>query len=279
MRSPNENTREVIIRIPVFRIPWDSNTFRGFLLGLFLLLLFVSISPFIKITAPSLPSSDTTAIPITILTQLRFGEGDKVGKSHGNLQQEGAKAQAPTNAPRFADASAPAKGERASNAKPASTQDLQVNVQPVRRDPETAKQTGTGSASETTTTAKNAIADNTSAPLSGDRTSNQAGTGRGWSGSGSGAGLGYNIEWGGGGGNVVVLNKSIPKPPQGLNNSTIVKLKFVVDKNGDVESVIPLTRGAPQAESAALKAMWLWKFRVKNEQRAEGIIKFTFDVN
>jgi hypothetical protein len=25
--------------------------------------------------------------------------------------------------------------------------------------------------------------------------------------------------------------------------------------------------------------MWLWKFRVKNEQRAEGIIKFTFDVN
>ena len=78
---------------------------------------------------------------------------------------------------------------------------------------------------------------------------------------------------------MVVLNKSIPKAPSGLNNSTIVKLKFIVGKNGDVESVIPLTRGAPQAEIAALKAMWLWKFRVKNDERAEGVIKFTFDVN
>lgn len=279
MRETNDSQREVVIRIPVFRIPWDSNTFRGFLLGLFLLLVFVIVSPFVKISAPPLPQSDTTAIPVTILTQLRFGEGDQAGKSHGNLQREGAAASAPTKAPRFADASSPAKGSQSSHAKPASTQDLQVNVQPVRRDPHTADASGTGTASENKTTAKNAVADNSTSTVSGDRTNNENGTGRGWSGSGSGAGLGFNIEWGGGGGNVIVLNKSIPKPPQGLNNSTIVKLKFVVDKNGDVESVIPLTRGAPQAESAALKAMWLWKFRVKNEQRAEGIIKFTFDVN
>ncbi|MFM7774144.1 MAG: hypothetical protein ACKO9V_04745, partial [Candidatus Kapaibacterium sp.] len=199
MRSPSENRKEIVIRVPVFRIPWDSNTFRGFLLGLVLLLLFVSMSPFIRIAAPALPSADTTSIPITILTQLRFGEGDQAGRSHGNLQREGAAAQAPTKAPRYADASSPAKGEKSSNAKPASTQDLQVNVQPVRRDPETARQSGSGSATETTTSTKNAIADNASTPVSGDRTNNENGTGRGWSGSGSGAGLGYNIEWGGGG--------------------------------------------------------------------------------
>jgi TonB family protein len=279
MHTQNDDTKDVVIRIPVIRIPWDSNTFRGFVLALVIIVFFVFVSPFIKVSAPPILRTDTTAIPLTVLTQLRFGDGDSPQKSGGNLQQEGAAAKAPVTAPRFADAKAPPPSPQTSNAKPASSTDLQVNVQPVRRDPETSQHSGTGTAATSGTTLKTAANDNTASSATGDRTPAENGTGRGLSGTGSGAGLGYNIEWGGGGGNVIVLNKSIPKPPQGLNNSTIVKLKFVVDKNGDVESVIPLTRGAPQAERAALKAMWLWKFRVKNEQRAEGIIKFTFDVN
>ncbi|MFM2133176.1 MAG: hypothetical protein RL156_457 [Bacteroidota bacterium] len=279
MQHQHDDTDDVIIRIPVVRIPWDSNTFRGFILALVIIVFFVFVSPFIKISAPPIVRNDTTAIPLTVLTQLRFGEGDSPQKSGGNLQREGAAAQAPVKAPRFADAKAPPQASQTSNAKPSTPQDLQVNVQPVRKDPETAQHSGSGTAGTSGTTQKTAAADNSATSATGDRTATENGTGRGVSGTGSGAGLGYNIEWGGGGGNVVVLNKSIPKPPQGLNNSTIVKLKFIVDKNGDVESVIPLTRGAPQAERAALKAMWLWKFRVKNDQRAEGIIKFTFDVN
>ncbi len=272
MYTPEEEPKAFVIRIP-----WDSNTVRGFVCALLLILFFVIISPFITIKPAILRTRvDSTSIPIDIV-RLHFGDGSGAGKSHGNLQKEGAAAKAQKSAERFADASAPKtattkKVAASSNSTEFSTQ-LKLNT----KDPNKNDNTANSKSNENTSTKKTTLPDNSSGVAKGDKNAND-GTGRGIVGDGSGSGNGFNIEWGGGGG-ALVLNKRLPAAPKGLNNSTIVKLKFIVDKNGDVESVIPLTRGAPQAELAALKAMWLWKFKVKNEQRAEGVIKFTFDVN
>ncbi len=272
MHTPEDDRKAFVIRIP-----WDSNTVRGFITALVLIVCFVLITPFIKLPPQVLKvHNDSTSIPIEVI-RIHFGDGKGPGKSHGNLQTEGASAKATQTAPRFQDASAPKQSASNKQAKPASNTEISSSIKLTKNDPKTNSNTAKSNADENTTTKKSTQTDNSTASTQGDKNGTN-GPGRGIVGNGTGAGNGFNIEWGGGGG-ALVLNKRLPSAPKGLNNSTIVKLKFIVDKFGDVISVVPLTRGAPQAETAAQTAMWLWKFKVNTDQPVTGVIKFYFDVN
>ncbi len=261
----------------VIRIPWDSNTVRGFIAALLLIVCFVIISPFISLRPLVLKGSqDSTSIPIDVI-KLHFGAGDGAGKSHGNLQAEGAAQHAAKTVPRMSDASAPKNSATKTKAAANDPSLVASRVIPVKQDPKKSTDQSNSKSDANTSTKKSTAQDHSGSEVVGDKSATN-GNGRGIVGDGSGSGQGFDLTWGGGGG-ALVLNKQIPKAPKGLDNSTHVRLKFTVDTNGDVASVVPLTRGAPLAEQAAIKALWLWKFKVKNGQRAEGVIKFSFDIN
>ncbi len=271
---PSDNTEQKAF---VIRIPWDSNTVRGFICALLIIIFFVVISPYIPVRPLVLSSHDTTSIPIEVITLLKFGKGNGPAPSHGNLTDAGKLAHATQNSPRFQDAAAPKQSTKLKSTSSSST-DIAVNIRTTKSE-NSKDEKNKSKATENSSNVKTNVSDHSTSVAQGDKKATTDGTGRGIQGTSSGAGLGMSLEWTNGGGNAVVLTKRMPTAPSGLNNSTVVKLRFTVDRNGDVVSVSPLTRGAPLAESAALRAMWLWKFKLKDEQRAEGIVKFTFDVN
>lgn len=251
------------------RIPWDSNTAKGFAAALLLLVLLALLVDMLPA-----PSPQPSTLPYDVLATITLGPGDGSGQSKGNLTLEGARLRAPRVAQPLADAERasvrsymPRTTKQRSNTEggkfvPVTSDRRREHSTP--RDTASARDHSTGSATQT----------------SGDRDGTISGSGRGTKGSGSGTGLGYgDIEWGGGG-SAIVVRKVIPSAPDGLLRSTIVKLRFVVSPDGDVIDVRPLVRGVPEAESAAIRALRQWRFRpLRTDSPVVGIITFRFDVN
>jgi TonB family protein len=104
------------------------------------------------------------------------------------------------------------------------------------------------------------------------------GGGLGRYGSGPGRGAGYGLEWGGGG-NRVVLHKEMPKYPNGVNTSAQIKIRFTVLPNGSVGVAMPMQKGEPVLERAAIEALRRWQFNpLADEKEMVGFITFTFRV-
>ncbi|MBL7999390.1 MAG: TonB family protein [Candidatus Kapabacteria bacterium] len=266
----------------IISIPWDSNTFRGFLMSLVVTILIVLLGPFVEfapppefVTPPYI--KDTTAIMI-----LYAGVGIKNAPSKGDGIEEGAAKKAPLPSSRMDNVKSPKFAVKKATAAKHSTTELTPRIIPVKRVPEKKSDTkpSNSTATENTTTKKNNVADNSSSESTGVRNGSANGTGKSTQGTGGGLGKGfYDIEWGGGG-NSIPINKVIPKVPAGLNNSTIVRLTFTVSKDGDIIFVKPKTKGNPVAENTALAAFKLWKFKPPTTQTAlQGTITFKFDVN
>jgi TonB family protein len=103
-------------------------------------------------------------------------------------------------------------------------------------------------------------------------------SGLGRFGSGAGKGAGYGLEWGGGG-NRVVLHKEMPKYPSGVNTSVQIKIRFTVLPNGSVGAILPMQKGDPVLERAAIEALRRWQFNPLNDTKdMVGFITFTFRV-
>ncbi len=103
-------------------------------------------------------------------------------------------------------------------------------------------------------------------------------SGLGRFGTGSGKGTGYGLEWGGGG-NRVVLHKEMPKYPSGVNTSVQIKIRFTVLPNGSVGAMLPMQKGDPVLERAAIEALRRWQFNPLNDTKdMVGFITFTFRV-
>jgi TonB family protein len=105
------------------------------------------------------------------------------------------------------------------------------------------------------------------------------GTGLGEKGFGTGAGEGFgDIEWGGGG-NRRLLNKVIPKLPQGLKYAGTIRLALYVAPDGSVSRVLPIEKSDPRLESACIEALRKWKFNpIPGNVIMKGIITFKLNL-
>lgn len=243
-----------------FKIMYDSNTARGFGLSLlitFALILLSSLTSFEKPAPYEFKKLNT--IPIEILN---FGDGEGTGISKGNLSKEG-----------IAQKGSPVTSELEDASKSGKTkfeQNFQVEdpifanrliPKDVLTSSEQNKSDGTGSGTKTV----------------GSPNGSPEGTGLGQKGTGTGAGLGFgDIEWGGGG-NRSVVQKKLPKYPPGVNTAAQIRIRFVVSPDGTVKSMLPLQKGDPLLEKAAMDALRQWRFNPLKEQKEMfGIITFTF---
>jgi len=246
-----------------FQIPWDSNTALGFAISLSLYIVFLLISSFVYFTIPtSAVVERAKTIPIELLS---FGDGDGTGISKGNLSQEGAALKGPTPTNPLEDAS------KATKTKFTDKSTLEDPTLASRLNP-----TQVLSSNENNTENKQGSASKNIGTANGS----PDGTGLGEKGSGPGLGLGYgDIEWGGGG-NRTVLQKKIPVYPRGANTSAQIKIKFTVSFDGTVISMLPLQKGDPILEKAAMDALKQWRFnRLKEQKEMYGIITFTFKLS
>lgn len=242
-----------------FSFYWEPNTARGFVLSLFIFFFMLIIISFIKYEPPTFPTYEQRTIPLELIN---FGLGDGTGLSKGNLSAEGIahKGKSPTNQLEDASVAAPKLG------KPSQIDDplLARQIEPTNRfssDNINSNNNGTGSKDI------------------GKSDGTVDGTGLGDKGFGPGAGYGLgDIEWGGGG-NRIVLHKVLPKYPSGYNVNAQIKLKFTVSSDGVVTSIVPLQKGDPVLERAAMEALRQWRFnRLKDNKEMYGIITFTFKV-
>ncbi len=246
-----------------FKIPWDSNTAWGFAISLSLYFLFILISSFIYFTIPKPAKIERQkTIPIELLS---FGDGDGTGISKGNLSEEGTALKGPSPSNPLEDASKATKTKFADNA---AIEDpsfySRLNPTNVLSTNEKSTENNQGSSSRNI----------------GNPNGNPDGTGLGEKGTGPGLGLGYgDIEWGGGG-NRIVLQKKIPAYPRGANASAQIKIKFTVSYDGTVISMLPLQKGDPILEKAAMDALKQWRFnKLKEQKEMYGIITFTFKLS
>lgn len=241
-------------------IYWEPNTARGFLISLAIFFLLIFLISFIKYEPPTLPTYEPKTIPLELIN---FGLGDGTGLSRGNLSQEGIAHQGKPPANQLEDASiAAAKGGKPS----------QID------DPLLAKQiTPTNQLSSETGNKDNL---GTGSRDIGKSDGTKEGTGLGETGFGPGVGYGLgDIDWGGGG-NRIVLYKVLPRYPQGYNVNAQIRLKFTVSPDGVVTNIVPLQKGDPVLERAAIEALRQWRFnRLKENKEMYGIITFTFKVS
>lgn len=239
------------------KIPWDSNTARGFGIALTCLLILGLFSAFYSVKPSIQEKREINFIPVEVLN---FGPGDGSGYSKGNLTKEGAAMK---------------------GAKPSSELDDAEKAGKTVKSP---------LSSENPEDAMNIIAsklkgsekpnpDNGGANTKsiGSLHGSPDGRGMGEKGydGGSGQGLG-DIEWGGGG-NRTVLKKVKPYFPGGVNTSGQIKIRFTVQPDGSVSSMVPLQKVDPTLERAAMEALRQWRFNSLRDQRQMvGIITFSF---
>jgi TonB family protein len=240
------------------KIPWDKNTARGFIIALVIVAILLLLAPVMYIPPPTKTNYEVSSIPIEILN---FGNGDGTGRSKGNLSEEGIAYQGKKPLNVLEDAIVAANTQKSTN-KPNIDPSSTSNLNPVNKmaSNETNKnQNGWGQ--------KNL----------GNPNGNPNGTGLGDKGSGKGLGSGLgDIEWGGGG-NRTVLHKVLPDYPQGVSTNAQIKIKFSVAQDGTVLSMVPLQKGDPALERAAMNALRQWRFNpIKDNKEMYGIIPFTF---
>lgn len=239
---------------------WEPNTARGFGISLAIFFLLIFVVSFVKYEPPTIPTYEPRTIPLELIN---FGLGDGTGLSKGNLSAEGMahKGKSPMN-----------QLEDASIAAPKGSKPSQID------DPLLAKQILPSNQLASETGNKDNLG--TGSKDIGKFDGTKEGTGLGDKGFGPGAGYGLgDIEWGGGG-NRIVLYKVLPKYPSGYNVNAQIKLKFTVSPDGVVTSIVPLQKGDPVLERAAIEALRQWRFnRLKENREMYGIITFTFKVS
>lgn len=242
-----------------FTIPWDKLVFRGFVISLIIHGLLLLLLPMFTIEVRPY-TDEVRTIPVELIN---FGLGDGTGKSAGNLTEKGAAAKGKEVADPLADASIATKTSSPKTA--VSTDPTQSSsLTPVKELP------SDGQNSQPTP--------NSGASSIGKKDGELGGTGLSDGGLGRGRGLGLGeIDWGGGG-NRTVINKIVPNYPPGAQPSQI-RLKFWVSPDGRVTKIVPLQKGDPRLERAAMEALWRWKFSpLKEDVEMAGIIPFTFQL-
>ena len=254
-REPAYN-QEAAVQV---KIPWDSNTARGFGIALLMTTIFIIFSPVLHIAPPIDRTISYNTVPLMLLN---FGDGDGTGMSKGNLSQEGMSRKGPESTSPLEDANIPSKTKLSKTAN--SSDELTGNLKPVDQlssDIKSKNESEKGAGTKDIGTS--------------DGLSDASGLGSRGSGKGSGLGFG-DIEWGGGG-NRVVLHKPLPKFPSGVNTNATLKFKFTVLPDGTVGRIIPLQKADPVLETAALNALRQWRFNALNKDVVmEGIIPLTF---
>ncbi|HRS00921.1 MAG TPA: energy transducer TonB [Bacteroidota bacterium] len=239
------------------RIPWDRNTYLGFIISVIICSIFIFLTSFFNMKQPTLYEPKSNVIPIELLS---FGEGDGTGVSKGNLTAEGEAHKGLLPANQLEDA------KIASNGKISATTKLNpedANVIPSKNLSIAAKSDPNASGSDRENI--------------GNPKGSEQGRGLGDKGYGAGLGMGLgDIEWGGGG-NRIVLQKKIPVYPPGVNTSGTIRIKFTVLPDGTVDKMIPLEKADPRLERAAMDALRQWRFNpIKENIVMEGIITMAF---
>ena len=243
-------------------IPWNKNTAKGFIASLIILFTIILISPMVKIEKPSVYKYKVNTVPLELIN---FGVGDGTGISKGNLSDEGNAHKGKDPMSNLHDAEVATKTKLKPNTKNIDPEDASNFI------------------------AKNEISSNqktnkndrgTSSRDIGTKNGLDDGTGLGDKGLGKGLGPGIGpIDWGGGG-NRTVLYKKLPSYPKGVNLSAQIKIKFTVSKDGTVIRMVPLQKGDPALERAAMDALKRWRFNpLKENKTMYGIITFTFKLS
>lgn len=225
-----------------FKIPWDVNTFKGWVIAMAITTLSLYIFDYIDILPDkALPYEINNTIPLTLLN---LGSGDGTGLKSGNLTEEGAKKSGTKAKMNLEDAS------RSSNVKKTNTStnntegDRYVGVKEI-------------ASNSVNKTVPGEDEDNVGVE---SKNSDPFASGLGVRGSGRGKGDGFgDIDWGGGG-NRTVLNKVLPNFPKNVKSSSQIVLQFKVLPDGTVTSIIPLQKADPELEEAAILALKKWKF-------------------
>ncbi|MFA5511926.1 MAG: hypothetical protein WC313_05700 [Candidatus Kapaibacterium sp.] len=241
------------------KLPWDTNTARGFGISLIVVLLFILFAPFMDIEEAYVRKIQINSVPLVLLN---FGDGDGTGISKGNLTKEGASRKGQAAQSVLEDAASPAVTKQVKNAVE-QDDNMISNPVPVKELSSAKKVSGSSDGFGSKDIGKNdGVTD---------------GTGLGTRGSGKGMGYGFgDIEWGGGG-NRIVLHKPLPKFPSGVNTNAELKFRFTVMPDGTVGRIIPLQKADPRLETAALAALRQWRFNVlKEDVVMEGVIPLTF---
>lgn len=255
---PNHTTESKIS----ISIPWDSNTFRGFVGALCLTSLVLLLMPYIIDVKPRVAVEENRrTIPVELL-DLTLGKGDKPGKSGGNASAEG-------RALKGAQAHNPLEDARVASTVKTPTPTNQPEYTPGVNP----KPSNIASANPSRDTARANGSRSIGSPNGSD-----GGTGRGQWGDGPGAGEGIGIEWGGGG-NRIVMSKVLPQLPAGSNTSTVIKLHFTVRPDGSVGTILPMQKGEAVYEQAAIKALRRWRFNaLTTDNDMKGVITFDFRI-
>ena len=240
-------------------IPWDSNTAKGFIAAILILILFFFISPFLYIeNKPTIREIKTIPIELLIL-----GSGDGTGRRSGNLTTEGARSKGQNPTINIEDAQKTPND--VNNKKSTSTNtDLATDFKPVD------KMSGEKNPSKVSGSDTKNVGDN--------KNGDDFKQGLGNNGNGKGAGDGFgDINWGGGG-NRTIVHKDIPNFPNGVRTSGQIILRFKVLPAGTVTSVIPLQKADPELEYAAVQALKRWRFNPLKEDSPVmiGTIPLTF---
>jgi TonB family protein len=248
---------------PIFiKIPWDKNTARGFAIALMVIALLMLLLPVFRIKTPYVAKYEVNKVPIEYLN---FGSGDGTGISKGNLTEEGEKFKGKSPASELEDAAIAAK-KNIPKVKSSDDINNATSFVPVKQLPSDEKHT--------------AVNEGTGVKNIGSPEGSDLGTGLGDKGFGVGSGLGLgDIEWGGGG-NRIVLHKKLPKYPPGVNTGARIRILFTVSRDGTVMNMVPLQKGDPVLEKAAMDALREWRFNPLNvDKEMTGIITFTFKLS
>lgn len=244
-----------------FKLPWDRNTFQGWVLSI--IIVGVAMVIFDQLAILDQPKRRTIrTLPPYIA--INIGNGDGSGVSKGNFTKEGRKTKGKTPQTNLHDAEIAVSGKKSNKAKtvdPNKATNLIVKKN-VDSEGKTEKKGNSRTSVGEEKIEKDLFA-----------------SGLGEKGKGRGAGEGFgDIEWGGGG-NRRVLKKEIPEFPDGVKSSSQIILQFRVLADGTVSSVIPLQKADPAIEKEAIRALKKWKFSPLTDGKTEiqtGRIPLTF---
>ncbi|CUT00924.1 energy transducer TonB family protein [Candidatus Kryptobacter tengchongensis] len=88
----------------------------------------------------------------------------------------------------------------------------------------------------------------------------------------------YHIEWEGKI-NRIKVGGELPRFPQGIKESAVVRFRVVVLPDGTIERIFPLEKANPDFERSAFEALRTWRFNPISENiKQSGVITFNFRV-
>lgn len=240
------------------------HTIIGFGMAVCTLALLLFLLNMLDIT-PYARQPERISVPIQLL---QFGVGNPTLPSAGNLTSEGAVRKVPNNAEALEDArKAVTTNEIATTIKPREYTSPAF-VKPVKDEAKTSE--------KPTKTVDNAA--NKTNVGSSTAPQQAEGEGLGRFGTSTGRGQGFSLDWGGGG-NRVVMHKELPKYPTGITTSAQIKMRFTVLPNGSVGIILPMQKGEPALERAAMDALRRWQFSPQKDGKdMTGFITFTFRI-